>query len=605
MNERRDFLKAASFLPLSMTGKSDRPTADSAGVIGRAAAPVGAAPPSVATPAPEPVTEQHFGNYHLLGQPDPNANLFGEVRPSNWAAVKTGLQGSLRGAAHTDDPIHKWLLIFGSSFDVRATDIVVRASKEIYQPSTPGDLKYEPQLYDGLLRAATALLDRCLRYRVEMGQYEISGIGAAISYLTFLKLRLLQRNFLIQSNTADIAKIEKMASEDAGQKYAHGSGLDHLFEAYKMQAKQIEMAGNAAEAGLSEEKQNFLTNLLERQFHIQIDAQLAQFTRLFVAGSSSNFAERYLRLLALLTEDLADTYWKLYSAAKGIQQVLGLDQVAVAMNVPVRTDIPRLTTPAAVRAWVHAVVPPQSAGQRSPDILDAMVLWTRAVMRTIDMLAQYESEFTVSIPLNQPMAPNAQPIVSAAQMDAAFATPSPTGTVPFTLVPGVLPIRATPIKIRVIGIGVSVEHSADDASPLQFTTGFPHTPAVPNVPINSTPADSPEPTPQQIAAAQQCELPKLARLNATVTTPAQTRPDGGTYSRPKVFLPNVRIQGGGGGDLEPVLCYDASCRGLNPFGQWTVAFDPSAIVYYQSMTAVPINWVKGLILHLRLRATLT
>jgi hypothetical protein len=460
MTERRDFLKAATFLPLSMLGGSEALGADApTTVVGQKSFEASAGQSDSAMPFANdgPIQEQPFPHYHLLGKPDSAANLFGEVRPSTWAGVKLNLRTGLGAAAHAQDPIHRWLAIFNTSFDVRAAGIVIQARNHIYQGGGSTVLRYEPQLYDGLLRAATVLLDRCLRYRVEMGQFEISGVSAAIGYLAFIKLKPLQRNFLVQSNSADIARIEKISSRRAAERYAEVFGIDLLFEEYQLQAKQIELSGSAAEASVGENKANFLTHLLEKQFHIQIDSQLAQFTRLFEPGSSSNFAERYLRLLSLVTEDLTDVYCKLYSASKGVQQVLGLTQVTVGLNSSINVNIPAFQTLNDVRSWVASVVPASAGHERAPDILDALVLWTRAVMRTLDTAAQYESEFTVSIPLTQPLAPSTQPIVPPADISAAFAPGSPTGTVTFTLPNGALPINATPVC----------------RFPLRFDPGFP------------------------------------------------------------------------------------------------------------------------------------
>lgn len=605
MSERRDFLKAASLIPVGGLAASAVACADQQVVHQKAGDPPAGDAPPVPVPPREPITEQSFPNYHLLGKPDAEANLLGAVRPRDWKETKTRLEEALTAAAVAQDPIHNWLATFRGSFDDTAADIVVKAGGHIHRAGQPNELAYEPQLYEASLRGAAALLDRCLRNRNEMGGCEISGVNAGIGYLTFLKLKPLQRNFLTQSNSADLAKIEKTTDTQASQKYGQVGGLDRLFEKYQLQAKQIELAGAGAEAGLAEEKNNFLTHLLERQFHIQIDAQLAQFTRLLQPGSSSNFAERYLRLVSLLTEDLADAYCKLYSASKGVQQVLGMSTVTVGMNAPVNVDIPLFAAPAAVKSWVDLIVPPQAGNQRKPDVLDALVLWCRAVMRTLDAAAQYESEFSVSLPLNQPWGPAGSTLLTPSNIATAFTGGNPTGVVSFTLPNNSLPISVAQTNIRVIGIGLSVEHSQDDASPIQYITGFPHTPSVPNVPVNQTPADSNEPTLKQIEKAQEFELPRMARLHATVTTPAQVMQGGTTYSRPRVFLANVRIQGGSGGDLEPVICYDPACRGLNPFGKWSITFDPNIVAFYQSAAAITDTWITGLILHLRLRGTLS
>src|ERR1700722_11194091 len=291
-------------------------------------------------------------------------------------------------------------------------------------------------------------------------------------------------------------------------------------------------------------------------------------------------------MLAMLTEDLSDAYCRLYSASKGVQTLLKLSKVSVAMNSPIDVDIPLFAALADVQTWVEKVIPSQG-GQRKPDILDALVLWTRAVMRELDASSQYESEFTVSIPLNQPWGNNNPPILKQTDIAAAFTGSNPTGKLTFTLPNNSLPIAGVPSNIRVIGIGLTVEYSIDDASPVQYIPGFP--PTIANQP----------------AAVEPFEIRKMARLNATVTTPVQTLQGGGTYSRPQLFLPNVRVQGGNGGDLEPLLSYDPGCRGLNPFGSWTVLVDPNAVEFFAASTPqLPNNQIKGLILHLRLRGTL-
>lgn len=593
MSERRSFLKAAYLLPLGVLGRTAPAImavegAPSISSEDQAVSDAGVAPPIPPPPQP-PIQEQPFPDYHLLGKPDHDANLFGEVRPQDWKDTKENLEGALKSTAHQDDPIHEWLKTFKVGFDDRSASIVLEAGKHIQRITPPTELKYEPQLYDASLRSASVLLDRCLRYRNEMGGFEQAGVSAGISYLTFIKLKPLQRNFLIQSNSADLAKIEQTTEAIVGHRYSQVGGINKLFEKRQLQAKEAEADGSAEEAGRAEVKDNFLSMLLQKQFHFQIDAQLAQFTRLISPGSSSNFAERYLRMLAMLTEDLSDAYCKLYSASKGVQMVLSLSKVTVAMNSPIDVDIPLFSGMTDVQAWVENVIPSQAANQRKPDILDALVLWTRAVMRELDTSGQYETEFTVSIPLNQPWGKNDAPILKATDMSAAFGGANPTGKLTFVLPGDSLPVAAVPSNIRAVGIGLTVEFTADDASPVQYITSFPPT-------IGA-----------QTPAVEQFEIRKMARLNATVTTPAQTLQGGGTYSRPQVFLPNVRIQGGNGGDLEPVLSYDPACRGLNPFGSWTISFDPNAVEFFAvsiSQLQALNKQISGLILHLRLRCTL-
>jgi hypothetical protein len=122
-------------------------------------APGNPTPPDQAGLPKEPLQEQRFQQYHLLGSPDQNANLLGPACPQNWRSTKEGLTKALLDSAHHDDPIHKWLKTFRMNFDERATGIVLDARSTIYKSGDVGELTYEPQLYDGLLRGAAGLLE--------------------------------------------------------------------------------------------------------------------------------------------------------------------------------------------------------------------------------------------------------------------------------------------------------------------------------------------------------------------------------------------------------------------------------------------------------------
>jgi hypothetical protein len=594
MSDRRDFLRSASLLSVVAASGSEasdtkaEPAADTA-----PRKPGGHDHDPI--PDPAPVRELSFTNYHLLGNPARIANLLGPQRPHTWKATKAELKKALQGAAQPQDPIHEWLKTFDQTFDERSAKIVLDATTTL-QTGYGGELVNEPQLYDGLLRSAAALLDRCLRYRLDMGGFELAGVNSGIGYLAFVKLKPLQHNFIIQCSTADIAEIEEAAQGAASERFQHARGLDRLFEKYHLQGLHFASEGNSVEARQAAAKDRLRTELLERQFEIQVDAQLAQFTRLLTSGSTSNYAERYLRTLSLLTEDLADAYRKLFCASKGIQQVLSLTKVTVGNGTPIDVDIPRFTNLQALVDWVHQIVPDQG-DQRQPDVLDAMVLWARAVMRELDRRAQKEAEFTVAIPLNQPWGKSNAVLVSPDQIAAAFTGGSPTGKITFTLTSDALPFPALLEQIRIVGVGLSVEHSMDDASPVQYSGTFPKSPQAPTPPGPNVPSDD------QIAAVRTFEKIRMARLNATITTPQQTAPGVGTYSRPTLFLSNVRIQGGSGGDLEPALSLDPGSRNASPFGAWTITIDRNALEFYQSAGQLPDDWIAGLVLHLRLRAS--
>jgi len=596
MNERRAFLQKASLMPIAFaisdTAQAS-PEEPSNEMIAREQEPQ----PSSPQEEPPPPEEVPFSEYHLTGIPDTDGNLMGTAaRTPDWKQNKARVENELQRLS-VDGPILDWIRTFLPMFGERATTVVLNAINALYRTDKPAELRYEPQLYDAMLRSASAQLDRCLKYRNEMGGFEVSGIGAGIAYLTFLKMKPLQRNLIRQSSLADVEEIVKNTEERTRQIYASAHGLGRVFEKYQLLGLRAESHGEVLEAGHSELKERLRTSLLERQFNIQTDAQLAEFTRLLTPGSASNYAERYLRLLTYLTEDLTDAYCKLYSASVGIQQVLqlvGTVQSGEGTAVPVQ--IPKFADASGVANWVQTVAP--SGNERQPDVLDGLVLWSRAIMRELDRRSQYESEFTVAIPLSQPAGSRTTPLITVGQAQS--------GTVTFKLDPTVLPFSSLPGALRVVGIGLSVERAPDDVSPLQYTTGFPHTPSNPVVAVNQTPAPSQEPTPQQISAAQAFEAPRMARLNATVTSPPQQYPGAAnTYQRPPILLPSVRIQGGMSGDMEPRLSFSPACHNILPFvdGQWTIQMDRNAIEYYQSNGTIASNWITGLIFYLRLRGT--
>jgi hypothetical protein len=604
------FLRKASLLPLGLApGLAE--DADAAGAD-QGPAPEnngrGSAIPPLPPMPPQP-QEQAFTDYHLLGSADSVGNLLGSgVRPGSWKDTKTRLIAELSSTAQMNDPIHAWIRTFLPGFDERSSTIVLNATPALTRPGVSTELRYDPEIYDLSLRSAATQLDRCLRYRNEMGGYEISGVNTGIGYLAFLKSKPIQRNLIIQSSGADLDEVARLTESRTGGIYAHAHGISRLFEKYHLLGLRSDAEGEAVEADFAGRKERLRTHLLEKQFHIQVDTQLAELTRLLSPGSSSDYAERYLRILNYLTEDLTDVYCKLYSAAKGVRQVLQFNSMPLPGGGTAPVDITAFTTAPQLTQWIQQIVPVAGGSQRQPDVLDAFVIWTRALMRELDRRSQYESELTVAIPLSQPSGQKAAPLVSAAQITAAFVGAGgapPTGSVSFILDSTVLPFASLSNDLRVIGIGLTIERGRDDASPVQYTADFVNAAPKPVVGVGSTPMYDMNPPQGQVAAVQNFVGPKVGRLNAMLTSPRQTMPGGQMYQRPTILLANVRIQGGTSGDLEPVLCYDAVCRNLNPNGSWTIRIDPNVIEYYQSTMKISDDWITGLILYLRLRGTVS
>ena len=440
-----------------------------------------------------------------------------------------------------------------------------------------------------------------------MGAFEVTGVSAGIAYLTFLQVKPLQRNLIEQSNNADIDSLAKSANERAAGLFARAArGFAGLWDKYHMLGLQADADGDSAEAQLATQKEQLRAALLLDQFNIESDAQLAEFTRMLTPGTSANSSERYLRLLVLMTEDLADAYYKLYAAAKGVQSVLGVTALNVGLGAAVPVDIPAFANRVDLDAWVKSIVV-TPGHQQQPDVLGALVLWCRALMRELDRRSQYETEFTVTLPLSQALkhgGNTVNPLVTQSDLNAAFSGATATGLVKFKLDLTRLPFPNVPADVRVLAVGLSVEGTIDDGSPLQYAAAFPNTPSVPVVNVGQTPATPANPPANQVQFAEQFAQRKLARLNAQITTPQQASVGGvAPYQRPHLYLSNVRIQGGTVGDAEATLNADPACHNISPWGQWQVRFDPNTVQFFATGSPQTDSWVSGLNLSLRLRAT--
>src|ERR1700733_9883787 len=183
MTERRNFLKNASLAtlalstPLRAMNTRDTDVSRETQSASETLAPLQAAhlPPIPESKQPK---EEEFEEIHLLGHPEKNGNLLGESqRATEWNSTKVRVRQELQSSVESEDPIHNWLNTFMVSFDERATSIVLNTSSSLTRPERSSELFYEPQLYDASLRSASLQLDRCLRYRNEMGGYELSGVS--------------------------------------------------------------------------------------------------------------------------------------------------------------------------------------------------------------------------------------------------------------------------------------------------------------------------------------------------------------------------------------------------------------------------------------------
>jgi hypothetical protein len=514
-----------------------------------------------------------------------------------------------------DDPMPTWAETFSSTFDRRARRIVVDTAAALADPTQfgPGrDPPYTTHLYDVWLRSAAGLLDRCLAYRREMGQYEVQGIYTAINYVHFATSGDIANSLLEVGDLSEVEHIRQASSNKAARKFAEAWDVAPLAK-----GEAIQSDGAARVAAMMTGKESDKKIFLGMAFNAAAEVQLAKFAASVTPGSATNWAERYLRLLALLKDDLGEAFMKCYCAGLGVAQVLE-DTTVRGLHGDISVVLP--LEEKGIDAWMRDVLPHQGGDGASTlrvddvnsnvlndpkirriDVLDALVIWVRALMRHLDRVSQYESEVTVSIPLNalsgvskSPILPNDFIATAKAKLplrDAELGIPASDALrFDFKLTEKHLPTQVAWARLRVIGVGLSLNPAMNRA-----------------VPINYADADLVDPK-GHLNQAVGFQEPRLDRFNAVIHTPEQQFENTGKkykYRRPAVVLANVRMQGGANGDLEPMIVSDASIRGTKfTDSNWTIRLDLREIPWFSTVERGQQGadqLIRGFILHLRIR----
>lgn len=545
------------------------------------------------------------------------SKLFGHLPPSTWSEVKNAIAMELPQTL-PNDPVTDWLKTFDKTFDQLSALAVCSAVdvNPLGQPLTP--LRYEPQLYEYLLRSAGGLLDRVSAYRREMGELEIAGVKAALDYLSFQKLFPILQDLDENSSQGDRAQIMSAAQSSAAKAFQAAQGPTNI-------GLTAQAAGAASDSEMLANKEAERLHYLRNRSALVKEAQIALFKRHTAAGSAHNYAQRYLRLQNLVVEDLQEAFSKAFSASLGLGKVLGL---SVFPHSNLQTGIPAFTTAdlmVRLPAWVTTIVG-SSDSQRSPDVVDALILWVRRAMRTLEKIAQYEIEQVVSVPLNQGWTgPGAFDIVTDAMVENAMANNDPSqrqGTIEFSLPRGAIPFAHNMTGLRVVGVGLSAIHDAFDAVSAEYLDGFPtKTTSTGSSSKADAAGNSSSSSVSETAAADQAlkrnitieaAIAKRARINAWLELPKQVDALGNEYARPPLLLGNVRLSGGASGDIETLILTDSSCRNFDPFsGNWRITVDDRCAVWFSSEQGKSVRsatnyyvdrtWIKGFVIHLKVR----
>jgi hypothetical protein len=278
---------------------------------------------------------------------------------SSWQAVKENLPPNIdwhkvkQSLAEEID----WLAYFVTPFEQRCAEYLVEK---------PGkNFFYEPLLIEEWFSDLKLLLERCLAYRKEARELEISAVKAAGEYRQFILLCENNEELEIAALTQEVFAKQESSTEGAALKFAKStSDLAPGFAA-NMDA----ISAQAAAALINAETRK---SLIVEKWKVLKEQEAMYHLRHTSPGNAHNYLERYKRIVELYCQDLAEAISKAHALSGGISAIY-------ARN----SSSPKLSEP-------------------FPGYLDKLLLWVRSEAIQIEVDQQDEVEYTIVVPLVQP-----------------------------------------------------------------------------------------------------------------------------------------------------------------------------------------------------------
>ncbi|MBV4491595.1 hypothetical protein [Pseudomonas oryzicola] len=518
-------------------------------------------------------------------------------KTNSWNDVKKHIKEEFDNLG--ENQISFWLSTFDRPFEEFANQVVAKAASSILTGFRESNLRppYEPHLFESLIKSCAPLLDRCLASKRDMAELEIAGIKVALDYLSYRKLRPITDELEMCALQDKRANNMHDAMEKAAQAYtAKPPGLDTPV-ANGLREQALGSAADYEELKLIEERRR---NLIKNKGAITDDMQTAMFSRYTTPGNAQNFAERYTRARRLFQEDLSESYRKIYSACLGARQCFRIHKFP-KIDVPLFEDYP------SVGIWCSQFA--NFGDYFASDILDALVLWTRDTMRDLERIAQYESEDTITLPLNQywlsDLYPDPNQPLSSSLIKQSMDAVTGNGQVSFYLIPQMLPFHEKYDVIRLIGVGISVSGYEHLLTPFTY-----HKQLSGSWPIEiKTERDFNSRKAEVEKAAKFSATEMNKKFNAIISFPNLMVGEIFSYERLPMIYNNLGYERG---DNSVEIKIDPACRNVKPFeGLWKIEIDKRALIHFgwdsgdpQDPThnlSMTRNTINGLFLHLRLR----
>jgi hypothetical protein len=372
----------------------------------------------------------------------------------------------------------KWLDAFEDSATIQA---IARIESKPHN-------SYEPLLLENLLKEASAALDRCLLKRREAYDLEIAAVKAAADYELFLELAEIDA--LLETNALATEKLKKEINgyRDSASMFKIDNGF----------AKHDETLSESAQEELTAAAERL--DLLKKRWLIRKKYESEYNLRHTMPGNAHNFKERMNRAVTLLSDDLQEAYEKILAVQIGLKAIYG-----------------------------NSISVPDLQGE---NVLDELVLWTREVIRFLDIESQEEVSYDLVIPLTQPWRPSEESIIDEDVFHSCVKKKDPMAIFSFDL----SDVFFNQERVRLRGFGLAF------GSPASYSY----------------------------------EALRFCRLRATVHTPKQTKVNepGSYYFRPPIVLGNIAVHGG---DQPLNINYGLECRNIDPRGEWKIVVNKLAV----------------------------
>ena len=296
-------------------------------------------------------------------------------------------------------------------------------------------IRFNPLLVRDLFSQVSDLLDRCVVYRHEARDLEVSAVKAAVDYLQYVDLFDTKMAIEIEALGKGRLAVEQQSAKNAAAGFGEGSPKT-LERGFHLTASGAADASTQA-LGAAERSEA----LIRKRYEIERKYVEEYHTRYQTPGNAHNYGERLAQLVRFLAQDFQVATMKVGALVEGVNAIYGSKFTA----------------------------PPQA------DVfeIDELLLQVRHMSRYVEAQSQLESEVELMVSLAQPLCYSWGGEFDAWIPEKDFLNAVEKGTV-MRFNPS--PLFAHFERVRILGLGVSfgndTEYGPSDPSRVQKLSNY-------------------------------------------------------------------------------------------------------------------------------------